>query len=494
MFITIFVLILQFIWVYADDLIGKGLDLAVLLELIYYLSLMNFTLALPIAVMLASIMTFGDMGEHFELTAAKSAGISLYRIMIPIFALAIIFSITSFLFANNVFPYATLKTYSLVASIRQQHPALRIQEGIFNYDVEGYVIRVGEKSKSSNMMYDFMIYDHTNYQGNKFVIVSDSGTIGITQDLKFMIINLYDGFQYEELKDNQSKDKEKQYPYHIDNFSKQQIIIPLQGFDFKETEMTMLSQNFNMLNVSQLQAKIDSLDEKLESKISYYLRVILNNDLLKYHVKLKTRSDTMNYLDKYNLLFETPAQELIVDYDIDSVLHAQSKKNKKNIYSSALNNAENLSNRLNIFVAEYESRKLWLVNHQIAYHKKYVFAFACFIFFFIGAPLGTIIRKGGFGLPTIISVVLFLIFYIIIVLGERSARAGNTSSFIGVWLAVFIFVPLEIYLFYKAATDAVIVNYDYYVEIITKFIRKFTPNFLRRRQFRKIRKKKVLKK
>ncbi len=445
---------------------------------------MNFTLALPIAVMLASIMTFGNMGEHFELTAAKSAGISLYRIMTPVFILAIILSLTSFVFANNVFPYATLKTYSLVTSIRQQHPALRIQAGIFNYDVEGYVIRVGKKSHSSNMMYDFMIYDHKNYQGNKFVIVADSGTVEVTQDLKFMIINLFSGFQYEELKENPNA-KKKQYPYDIDNFSKQKIIIPLKGFNFRKTDMSLFSQNFNMLNVKQLNEKIKLLTTGLNKKINYYYRIISNNDLLKNRIKLITRTDSVNFLMRYNLLNSIPSKELKVSFNIDSFYNAQTIKRQKEIYKSALKNAENLSNRLSVFQAEYDSRKIWLVDHKIALNKKYVFALACFIFFFIGAPLGTIIRKGGFGLPTIISIILFLIFYIIMTFGEKFARDGSASAFFGIWLAVFIFVPFEIFLFYKASTDSVIVNYDYYVEVITKFIRKITPGFMRRRKFRK---------
>lgn len=495
LFITLFVLILQFIWVYADDLIGKGLNLGVLMELLYYLSLMNFTMALPIAVMLASIMTFGNMGEHFELTAAKSAGISLYRIMVPIFVLASIFTLTSFVFANNIFPYASLKTYSLVTSIRQQHPALRIQEGIFNYDVEGYVIRVAKKNHKTNMMYDFMIYDHSNYQGNKFVIVSDSGTVEVTQDLNYMIISLFNGFQYEELKENKKNkdDKLQQNPYHIDQFKKQKIIIPLTGFDFKKTDLSMFSQNFNMLNVKQLGEKIDSLDTKLKDKVEYYYGVVLNNDILKNQIRLRNKGDSVNFMLRCELLNNLPADKLKIVYDIDSAFKVESVHDQKELSKMALTNAENLSNRLTVFQAEYESRRQWLVDHKIALNKKYVFALACFIFFFIGAPLGSIIRKGGFGLTTIISVVLFLVFYIMVTFGEKIARDAGTSAFFGIWFAVFVFVPFELFLFYKASKDAVVVNYDYYVEIITKFIRKYTPNFLRRSQFRKIRKKRLKK-
>ena len=480
--ITIFILILQFIWLYADDLIGKGLTFGVFMKMIYFLSLVQVPMALPIAVMLASIMTFGNMGENFELTAAKSAGISLFKIMTPIFVLATLFTITSFFFANNVFPYASLKTYSLVASIRQQHPALRIQEGIFNYDVEGYVIRVGTKSKTSQMMYDFMIYDHTNYQGNQFVIVADSGTVNITYNLQYMLITLYSGNQYEEVKEDETNLEKKQYPYHKDNFKKQVIIIPLKGFDFKENDMNLYSENYNMLNIIQLGSKIDSLKIKYNSKIDYYYRIIYNNDILKNQIKFRSKTDSINYLNLIEILDIKNPKNLYVNYDIDSAFSNQTLHNQKELMKIAASNGENLYNRLMVFQAEYNSRRQWLAEHQIALHKKYVFALACFIFFFIGAPLGTIIRKGGFGLPTIISVIFFLTFYVILTFGEKFVRDGVMSAFVGIWLAVFIFVPLEIFLFYKAATDSVILNYDYYSEVIDKIIKKITPHFLKRRR------------
>ncbi len=444
---------------------------------------------MPIAIMLASIMTFGNMGEHFELTAAKSAGISLLKIMRPFFWLALFFSTISFLFANYIFPYASLNTYTLIASIRQQHPMLRLQEGIFNYDVEGYVIRIGKKNPKTLMMYDFMIYDHINYQGNKFVIVADSGTVDITQDLKYMIITLYNGSQYEELKDEATDPNEKKYPYHQDFFDKQTIIIPLKGFDFKETDMSLYQNNYNMLNISQLQESIDSLTAKYVKRLDYYQRIILNNDLLKNQIKLRTNTDSVNFQEKVLILNKILPEDLTVFYNIDSAFNSQTLHDQKEITKIAQNFAENLYNRVNVFKAEADSRRDWLVQHKIAFHKKFVFSIACLLFFFIGAPLGAIIRKGGFGLPTIVSVTLILVFYVILTLGEKIARDGGMSPFVGIWLAVFIFVPFEIYLFYKAATDAVIVNYDYYADKVKTFVRKITPNFMRQRQYRKIRKK-----
>lgn len=450
---------------------------------------MNFTMALPIAVMLASIMTFGNMGEHFELTAAKSAGVSLYKIMSPVFAMAVFFTVFSFFFANNVFPYATLKAYSLISSIRQQHPSLRIQEGIFNYDVEGYVIRVGAKSKSSQMMYNFMIYDHLNYVGNKFVLTADSGTVKVTDNLKFMIIDLFSGQQYEELNEDVTDPEDFKYPYHIDQFNEQVVIIPLKGFDYKETDMSLYSQHYNILNMRQLNIKIDSLKFAYEEKIDYYQKIMINNDILKNQIKFRTSSDSIEYFDKIQVLNNIPPNQLNVFFDTDSAFSSLTLQGQKEILKVSVTNAENLYNRMNVFYQEFESRREWLAQHQIAKHKKYVFAFACFIFFFIGAPLGTIIRKGGFGLPTIISVLLILTFYVILTLGEKFARDGVMTPFNGIWLAVYIFLPFEFYLFYKASRDSVLLNYDYYRDTFEKFFRAITPNFLRRQQYKKLRKK-----
>ncbi len=480
--ITIFVLVLQFIWLYADDMIGKGLTVSILSKVFYYVALMNVPMALPIGAMLGSIITFGNMGENFELTAAKSAGISLRKIMSPIFFIAVIFSIISFLFANNIVPYATLKTYGLVASIRQQHPALRIQDGIFNSDVNGYVIRVSGKNPETQMMYDFMIYDHYNYKGNSFVVVADSGTINITDNLQYMIMTLYSGAQYEEIKEDETDFEKKHFPYHKDKFDKQEIIIKLSGFDFKENDLAIYSQNCNILNVSQLLVKIDSLNLKYISKINYYNRTIIQNDLLKNQVKFRSATDSINFYEKIQKLNNRPSNNLTVVYNIDSAFNNQALHTQKEIMKIALANANTLMNRLDIFKAEYNSRRTWLTEHKIAFHKKIVFALACLIFMFIGAPLGSIIRKGGFGLPTIVSTILFMVFYVVLTFGEKFARDGVISAFFGVWFPIFLFLPFEIYLFYKASTDSVILNYDYYKDSIDKIIKKVLPFISRKKK------------
>lgn len=485
--VTLFIFVLQTLWLYASDILGKSVNLFVLGQLLGYQALAFIPLALPITVMIGSIMTFGNMGEHFELTAIKSAGISLFKIMRPFFYLVILISLFSFYVANTIVPYALLKSYSVIVGLRQKHPALRLQESIFNYDVDGYVIRIGKKNPKTNMMYNFMIYDHKNYQGNKAVVTADSGQITVTDDLKYMIIRLYNGSQYEELKEDFKTpgQKENTYPYHQDFFESEQIIIPLKGFDFKEADMSFFKGNYNLLNYKQLREAIDSLNIKNKKSEKYYFKIIYSNDILKSQVKLRTHLDSVNNLLKIEKLNRIPGDSLIVIYNIDSVLNAATINKKKDYYNTAIVYAQNSLNRLKVFKAEYENQRAFFVNHQIALNQKYVYALACLIFFFIGAPLGAIIRKGGFGLPTIISVVLFLIFYIIITLGQRFAIQGKVSAFMGVWSAVFIFIPFEIYIFYKALTDSAIFNWDYYKDRLNNLFNKILPKFLRPRYLRR---------
>jgi lipopolysaccharide export system permease protein len=290
-----------------------------------------------------------------------------------------------------------------------------------------------------------------------------------------MLITLFHGTQYEELKEDETtKVENRQYPYHLDIFEKQVMIIPLKGFDFKENDASLFRQNYNMLNVSQLRDKIDSLNEKYLSKIDYYFRILMNNDLLKNQIKFRTNTDSVNYLSQIEELNKVNSKNLTVFYNIDSAFVNQTIHNQKEVLKISQNNAENLLNRLVVFNAEFTSRRSWLIEHQVAMHKKYVLAVACFIFFFIGAPLGSIIRKGGIGLPTIISVLLFIIFYVILTFGEKLARDGHLTALIGIWLAVIIYFPFVFYLFYVASTDSVLFNFDTYKDFFDKIKQKLT--------------------
>ena len=487
--VVIFIFVLQVLWLYANDLLGKSLNVSVLSKMLFYQALAYMPLALPVSGMLASIMTFGNMGEHFELTAVKSAGISLFKLMQPFFYIAILFTLFSFYISNTLVPYSLLKSYSLIVGIRQQHPSLRLQESIFNYDVEGYVIRIGRKNKETGMMYDFMIYDHQNYSGNQFVITADSGSVSITEDLKFMIIKLFHGSQYEEMKEDikQNQNEEKKYPYHQDFFDEQTVIIPLRGFNFKQGDKSFFVNNYRISDYKMLSEKIDSVKTKIVSTSDRYWKIISMNDILKQQVKLRTELDSSQHLEDLEILNKIPPDSLKVLLNIDSILNLSDLAFKKDVYNLAKRYAENSFNRLVVYQAEMENRRMYLVQLQNAFNEKFIYALACIIFFFIGAPLGAIIRKGGFGLPTIISVLLFLLFYIMLTIGERFAVQGKMTSFWGTWTVIFVYLPFEIYVFYKAATDSAIFNWDYYKDSINRIRKRINSFFrirLRRRQKR----------
>ncbi len=474
---------------YISDLVGKGLDLKIFGQLFFYASISMVPLALPVSVLLSSIMTFGNFGEHFELTAMKAAGISLYRIIKPVMILSLIFTILAFVFANNIVPYANLRLYSLIFDIRQKHPALNIQEGIFNYDIDGYVIKVDKKNYNTGMMYGFLIYDHVNYFGNRFVLTADSGRIYISSDMNYLVLELFSGCSYEELDEKTQIPQERKYPYHQDFFDFQRVIIPLEGFHLRKTDISFFRHNYKMLKVSALKIKIDSLKELYNKKLNFYARILLLNDILKNQRKLRSYTDSVNLLDKLKILNNIPPDSLKIIYNLDSAFNAQNLHNRKEILHAATSFANTVLTKLNIYSQEAKARKSWLATHQITYHERFVYALACLIFFFIGAPLGSIIRRSGFGIATIVSTLLFLMFYSILMVGERLVKDGNIPAYIGIWLAPAIFIPLEIFIFYKAYTDSVLINYDIYIDRLKKFIEKITPKYFKRQRIRKAREK-----
>lgn len=484
--VTLFVFILQFIWLYADDLIGKEVGFSVLLELIYYLMLMNLLMAIPISIMLASIITFGNMGEHFELTAAKASGISLFKIMQPLINFSIGITFFLFIVADNLFPYATFQAWTLISSIRQQHPTMRFQEGLFNYDIQDYVIRIGKKNKKTNMLYNLTIYDHKNYDGNKIVVSADSGKIVVTDDLDYLIIDLFNGSQYEEVNEDNEKSEIK-YPYHIDYFKNQRILIPLSNFQFKKADLSFVKQQYNMLTTKHLINKIDSLKLTYNKKKEYFVNVFINNDIFKAGYRPKTSSDSLNYQEKMLVYNNIPAYKLKIPINIDSMIKAQPINYQKSIVLSAKNFAENFNNRTTVYSYELISRREWLAMHQVSLHRKFVYSLACIVFLFIGAPLGSIIRKGGFGLPVIISVVFVMLFYIFITLGEKIAKSGTMSSMHSTWFVIYFFGPIAFYIYYKASKDSVIMHPEILFGNIAKFIKKTfrTISVIKKRKFKK---------
>jgi lipopolysaccharide export system permease protein len=459
--ISLFILLMQFLWVYLDELVGKGLDFIIILEFILYTMAMLMTNALPLAMLLASIMTFGDLGENNELLAMKAAGISLYRIMKPVMVLSLLISIGSFYFYNQVIPVSYKKLTALYSSIRQLKPEIIVKEGVFSNDIDNYSIKVGRKTTDGNMLYDIMIYDHAEDKGNVSVILADSGTMKITADKKYMILNLFAGQTHSEM---QPRDRQRlTYPARTDHFKKQSIYIVLQGRELERRDENVFRNQNRALRNDQISYFVDSMARDLErQRIDHALMINYISSLTTNVFKLARKDTTQN-----------PEIKLLAYMDIDSIMQKSTMAIRTEIINGAINSSRNNVRAIKQSEEIITDYKRNLNRFGIEWHKKYTFAFACLVFFLIGAPLGAIIRKGGLGAPLVISVVLFIFYWVTSTTGEKFARESVGALWQGVWFATFIFLPAGLFLTYKAANDSVVFNVNLYADFFKRILRLF---------------------
>lgn len=451
-FIALFVLLMQFLWKYIDDMVGKGLDGTIIAELLFYTSANLVPLALPLAILVSSIMTFGNLAEHFELTAAKAAGISLQRIMMPLLFAAISISALAFFFSNNVLPYTNLKMGSLLYDIRQQKPALSIREGVFYNGIEGYSIKVGDKDEDGKTIYRVMIYDHTGGMGNRKLVVADKGRMESTPDQRFLILTLFNGSSYEE----QSKNKGgvDSHPLMRNGFKEYVIRFDLSQFKLNRTNEELFKGGHQMMNLSQLNKAVDSLStdwvrrENL-SKMNVQPYFLFLRDSVKFKQRVK---------------FYPP---IGVN---DSITPASSLA----YYDNAMNQARAMQSYLLGQRDEKESRSYQLARFKVEWHRKLTLSAACFILFLIGAPLGAIIRKGGLGMPLVISILFFLAYHVASITGEKFAKEGIIPPWRGMWLSSMILLPIGLFLIYKATHDSVIFDRESYVGFFRRLFKKKT--------------------
>jgi lipopolysaccharide export system permease protein len=451
---------MQFLWKYVDDLVGKGLTIDILLELLFYASATFVPLALPLAILLASLMTFGNLGENYELTALKSSGISLWRIMYPLILLLFFISIFAFFYSNNSLPYFNLKFRSLLFDIQQHRPELQIKEGIYYNGVEGYTIKIGEKDYKTNLLYNLSIYDHTQNNGNSNVTIADSGLIKVTADNRYLVVTLFDGRTYTDMEEDRRKSyNQRTYPFRRDKFKEQVINIPLEGFDFQRTQEELFKNNFQMMNLSQLNYAIDSINKEINTDVrsltvnitasNLYANKIVNpqNKVIPDSIKPIKEFRNVRFLYYYLL----------------------NKRDRSSVINAALSEARSVKSTLAIEKEIRQKKMIRLRKHEIEWHKKFTLSLACIIFFFIGAPLGAIIHKGGFGLPLVVSVIFFVIYYIVNLTGEKMARESLWPTWRGVWLSSMVLLPIGIFLTIKATNDSVVFNADFYRHFIDKF-------------------------
>jgi len=451
-FIVIFVLVMQFLFKYINDLIGKGLEFNIIAEFMLYLSTSMVPLALPLALLMAALMTFGNLGEFNELSALKSSGISLQRIMMPLIIVTLFISVAAFFFSNYVLPVANLKMRSLLYDIQRKRPEFQILEGIFYNGIEGYSIRIGERNHKTGMLYDIRIYDHTNRHGNTFVTYSDSGTMKLTGDEQFLVITFYNGHSYEELEPEKQNRRDYSYPQRRDKFQEQVMTIEMKGFELNKTDESLFRGNFNMMSLAQLRHFEDSLINDV-NEISKGLNTTLEKSTYQEYRRARIR------------LSNNSEDTMAVSYitlNADSFFNALPDNQKLQVTGQAITQARSSLNYVTTSHVNSDSKIRRLRRYQIEIQRKFTLSFACFIFFFIGAPLGAIIRRGGLGMPTVISVLFFLVYYIISLSGEKFVRESMVTPFQGMWISAAVLFPMGIFLTYKAATDASIMNMETY--------------------------------
>jgi lipopolysaccharide export system permease protein len=463
-FIVIFVLVMQFLFKYINDLIGKGLEFKIVAEFMLYLSTSMVPLALPLALLMAALMTFGNLGEFNELTALKSSGVSLQRIMAPLLIITILLSIGAFFFSNYVLPVANLKMRSLLYDIQRQRPEFQIIEGVFYNGIEGYSIRIGDKNHKTGMLYDLRIYDHTQKHGNNNITYSDSGTMKLTEDERYLVITLYNGQSYDELAPEEQNRRNFTYPLRRDKFQEQIMTIEMKGFELNRTDESLFRGNYNMMSLAQLRHVEDSILTDVD-EISKGLINTLNKSTYRNFQRATSNKPNPNPGDTL--------EPSILVLNGDSLFSTMKNSHKLRITNQAITQARSSLNYVTTSSVNSDSKIRRLRRYQIEIQRKFTLSFACFIFFFIGAPLGAIIRKGGLGMPTVISVLFFLAYYVISLSGEKFVRESMVSPFQGMWISAVVLLPIGIFLTYKAATDAAIMNMETY----SNFFRKITRFF-----------------
>lgn len=444
-FIAFFVLMMQSLWKYIDDLVGKGLDFWTICQFLWYASASLLMLAMPIAILISSIMTFGNLGESFELVAIKSAGISLLRFMRPLMMLTILLCGITFIFANYVIPYANLKFITLYSDIYVKKPAFDLKEGVFYTHIPNYAIKVGKKEADGKTIKNIVIFEQSNsLQDN--CIVAQSGVMQLSPDQQYLEFNLENGFRYQE-KGNYNEAETEFTRIGFTSFKK---LFDLSVLQKQQTNDSLFRTNFKMLSAGKLLHNIDSLQ-----KLTVFQNQRMNIDF-KRVMRYVNLSDSFISANKTGLT-KIKYTELIPD------------SMKYRVKQSALNKVSELKNIVQQKKLDDETRERDLRYHKMEWHRKFSISLACLVLFFIGAPLGAIIRKGGLGMPLVVAIVFFLIFHLLNLFGNNFSKEGILEPAIGMWLAIISLTPVGIFLTYKAMNDSALFNKEFYVRFWKKF-------------------------
>ena len=434
-FIVLFIVLMQFLWKYIDDLVGKGLGWLDIGQLLFFASASFVPIALPLAVLLSSIMCFGQLAERYELAALKSAGISLVRTMMPLTFLMLVFSGGAFLFANDIIPYSNLKFRSLLYDIMQQRPALEIPEKAFYRGIDGYQILIDSKSKDGKTLQGITVYDHTMDRGNVTVITAKSGKMEQTENGRYLQFTLYDGQRDEEIAP-QSRIEKNTYPHSRLKFGEYQIKFDLSGFKLSRTDENLFKSNYEMLNLAQLTEYSDSVISLSDAR----------------------RGETMGYMGPYFKLIQDSS--IVKASGSGVIAQPFDSFNTKAAAERAMNNLRILNEITSMQAQEIDNYQDNLVRYEIEWHRKFSLSLACFALFFIGSPLGAIIKKGGIGMPSMVALVMFIIYYAVSKIGEQAAKEGAMIPWVGMWLPIMSLLPIGLFLTYLSNNDRISFSTD----------------------------------
>lgn len=451
-FICLFIFMLQFLWRWVEDLVGKGLGMDILAKFFIYSALAMVPLALPLAILLASLITFGNFGERYELLAMKAAGIPLFRIMRPLALLVCLLAGVSFYFQNVVGPMVQVKLNTLLLSVKQKSPELDIPEGVFYTAIPDYNLKISKKNRRTGMLHDVLIYNMKDGFENAHIIYADSGRMEMTADKQHLWLHLYSGDLFENLKSQNMKSDN--VPYRRESFREKHMIIEFDS-DFNMADASIMSNQSSAKNMRVLRASIDSMKLVGDSVgRQYYLE--LSEGAFRQPYGL-SEEDTVK-IKEANLR----------DYNTDSLYRVAPLVQKQKVISAAVGRVENLVSDLTFKSYTMDANDYSMRKHETEWHKKITISLSCLLFFFIGAPLGGIIRKGGLGMPVIVSVLLFIIYYIIDNTGYKMARDGKWIVWMGIWTSSAVLAPLGAFLTYKSNKDSVVLNADAYINWFRK--------------------------
>lgn len=449
-FVTLFIFVMQFFWLYMDELLGKGLGAWMIVQLLVYMSSTLVPVALPLSILLASIMTFGSLGENFELVAIKSSGISLVRFIRPLFVLMLFVAGGAFVFNNNVIPIANLKALSLLYDLRHSKPAFNLKEGQFNKDMKKFSIRVGEKDADGKTIRNVLIYDHTSNYGNDKLITAKEGQMLPSPDGKYLVFKLKDGWRYEESIDNKTR-KKVQTRMHFNKWDK---VFDLSALKLNRTDESLFKNAYQMMNIKQLSESIDSFErfqKRLPEKLGGFIGPYVS------YASVEDYRDTfVQKIDK-----TVPGS---ITYDSAFIEHVPDSL-RLMVAQQAVINIRNTKSYCGVVNSDRVIKSTSNVNFMIEWHRKVVLSFACIVLFLIGAPLGAIIRKGGIGMPMVIAIIFFVIYHILTSTGEKLVKTETLPPWAGMWMASAILLPVALLLIYQARNDSKILSKDWYLRV-----------------------------